>query len=489
MPKLTQFFFLTALLLVQAAACQTSTQSPGIEQLGRRFMEAVNTSDTALQVIITKEVYAPSTIEKLGMQRIVAHFQSLHQHYAPLEYHHSERLEFRKPGGTTYVMHIYARKHGEVMWQDFQFYLETSAPHRIDKLAFIAEVAEPIALPNGSIEQRETLDWLNGYIEKLERENDLSGSILIAKGDQVLFEKYWGSADLENARKINAESLFGLASGSKMFTATAIVQLMEQGKLQLTDKLTDYFPDFPNKAWAERVTLKHLLSHTSGIAEYWTKENEGAMLQFTDWHQYIPLIYKEGFRFEPGTESYYSNSNFMLLGAVIEKASGQDYYPYIEQYILKKAGMAHSGFFDHRDNTLPLVVPYARKEGGGWQNNRAKQFKKGSPAGGCYSNAYDMLRFCKALKNNQLVSAESLKLMTTDWTEGTNDAQPYGLGLILERHAQENTYGHGGTAGGVNFEFRYFPRLDIALLVFNNQNNGAYDDLKRNTLKLISGAR
>jgi hypothetical protein len=104
-------------------------------------------------------------------------------------------------------------------------------------------------------------------------------------------------------------------------------------------------------------------------------------------------------------------------------------------------------------------------------------------------NAADMLRFCKALKTNQLVSAESLKLMTTDWTVGTKDAQPYGLGLILEQHAQEPTYGHGGTAGGVNFEFRYFPRMDIAQLVFNNQNNGAYDDLKRNALKLISGAR
>lgn len=477
------------LFFLQAPFCQTAIVPLNPDQLGSRFVEAINSKDAVLQEAISKEVYAPATLEKLSLPRIVAHFQKLHETYAPLEYHHSEQLEFAKPTGNTYVLHIYARTQGEVMWNDFQFYLTPLPPHRIERLAFVAEVAEPIALPNGSIDQRETIDWLRGYIEKLERENDLFGSLLIAKGDEVLFENQWGFADLENERKINAGSLFGLASGSKMFTATAIVQLMEQGKLKLTDKLSDYFPDFPNRAWAERVTLKHLLSHTSGIAEYWTSANEPSMLRFEHWHEYLPLIYKGGFQFEPGTESYYSNSNFMLLGFIVEKASGQDYYAYIGENIFKKAGMAQSGFFDHRDEKLPLVVPYARQEGGGWKNNRSKQFKKGSPAGGCYSHATDMLLFCKALKTNKLVSKESLKLMTTDWTIGVKDAQPYGLGFILEQYAQEETYGHGGTAGGVNFEFRYFPRMDISLLIFNNQNNGAYDDLKRNVLKLISGAR
>ena len=375
------------------------------------------------------------------------------------------------------------------MWSDFQFFLNPSPPHLISNLAFIAEVAEPIALPNGSIEQRETLNWLNGYIEKLERDNELSGSILLAKGDAVLLEKHWGYADLEQKHKINAETLFGLASGSKMFTAVAIMQLQEQGKLKLTDKLTDYFPDFPRRDWAERVTLQQMLSHTSGIAEYWTSENEPAMLNFNDWHQFLPLIYKGGFNLEPGTESSYSNSNFMLLGSIVEKVSGQDYYAFISTNILAKAGMTQSGFFYHADPNHSFARPHARKEGGGWQ--LAKHFKngKGSPAGGCYSNAADMLKFYKALKNNQLVSASTLQNMTTDKTIGVKDAQPYGLGFILEQHAQEPTYGHGGTADGVNFEFRYFPRQDILLVVFCNQNNGAYDDLKRNALKLISGAR
>lgn len=483
MQRFLYLVFSFSLLFAQAAGCQP----PEAERLGSRFVEAVNAADAAVRETIAQEVYAAATLEKTGLPRIVGHFKKLHELYAPLEYHHSEQLVFEKPSGTAYVLHIYARKKGETMWNDFQFYLDPAPPRRIAQMVFVAEVAEPIALPNGSIGQRETLDWLNGYIEKLERENGLSGSILIAQGGQVLFEKHWGLADIGQSKKINAETLFGMASGSKMFTAIAIMQLQEQGRLKLTDKLADYFPDFPGRARAEQVTLQQMLSHTSGIAEYWTAENEPAMYNFTDWRQFLPLIYKEGFQFEPGAEFGYSNSNFMLLGSVVEKVSGQDYYQYIDEHILKKAGMEHSGWFDHADAGLPLAVPYARQEGGGWQI--ARHFKKGSPAGGCYSNAADMLNFCTALKTHQLISPESLKQMTTDWTAGAKDAQPYGLGFILEKHAQEATYGHGGTTGGVNFEFRYFPGMDITFLIFNNQNNGAYDDLKRNALKLISGER
>lgn len=488
MLKLSHLLLPLQLFFVQMAACQSAAPSLTPDRLGSRFIEAVNSGDAALQEAIAKEVYAPAALEKIGVQRLVAHFQNLHQRYAPLGYHHSDQLEFAKPSGTTYVLHIYARKQGEVMWADFQFYLEPSPPHRIDQMVFVAEVAEPIALPNGSIEQRETLDWLNGYIEKLERENELSGSILIKKGSKTLFEKHWGTAD-EAGRAIDRSTLFGLASGSKMFTALAVLQLEERGKLKVSDPLTKYFPDFPNRAWAEKTTLHHLLSHTSGIGEYWTSKNEPVMMTLTDWHQYLPLIYKEGFKHEPGTESAYSNSNFMLLGKVIELASDEDFYTYVEKNILQKAGMASSGYFDQADPKLPIAQPFARKEGGGWQPARRVKKGKGSPAGGCISNATDMDLFCKALKNNELISPTTLKKMTTDYNVGMKDAQPYGYGFILERYGQEATFGHGGTAGGVNFEFRYFPRMDIALLVFNNQNNGAYDDLKRNTLKLISGVR
>src|SRR5262249_19639633 len=114
---------------------------------------------------------------------------------------------------------------------------------------------------------------------------------------------------------------------------------------------------------------------------------------------------------------------------------------------------------------------------------------RGSSAGGAYSNCTDILKFSTALKNNLLLKKETFGNLVEIKNRGLTSTEDYGYGFIVQKHAQEITYGHGGTAGGVNFEFRYFPSEDISLVVFSNQNNGAYDDLKRNSIKLISGAR
>lgn len=481
------FFTLILAFVSQFAACQAAPENLTPNQIGEKFIEAVNTTDPKIWTAVAETVYSKNSLSTIGVEKLAAHFKSLHDRFSPMEYHHSEHLKPQNPG-RNHVLHIYARQKGAGMYSDFQFFLQPQPPYLIDQMIFVAEVAEPISLPNGAIEQPQTLAWLDSYIRKLIAENDLSGSILIEKNGKTLFEKYWGAADTAG-RVIDRSTLFGLASGSKMFTALAILQLEEQGKLKVTDRLTKYFPDFPNKAWAEKTTLHHLLSHTSGIGEYWTSENEPLMMTFTDWHQFLPLIYKEGFKLEPGTESAYSNSNFMLLGKVIEQAGGEDFYTYVQKNIIQKAGMTASGYFDQADPNLPVAQPFARKDGGGWKSARVVKKGKGSPAGGCISNAAEMAVFCKALKNNELVAPATLQKMTTDHNRGMRDAQPYGYGFILEQHEQEFSFGHGGTAGGVNFEFRYFPGMDVLLVVFCNQNNGAYDDLKRNTLKLISGAR
>jgi CubicO group peptidase (beta-lactamase class C family) len=114
---------------------------------------------------------------------------------------------------------------------------------------------------------------------------------------------------------------------------------------------------------------------------------------------------------------------------------------------------------------------------------------RGSSAGGAYTRAVDMLKFSNSLRNYSLVSGATLKNMTTAKNSGLDAGEEYGYGFIIQKTGQETTYGHGGTSQGVNFEFRYFPGQKITLVVFSNQNNGAYDDLKRNTIKLISGAR
>lgn len=476
-------------LVFSVAACaQPTAEMPPPEHWGDQFVVALQSASTAEQEAIIERIFSDAALANPGKARLLDFVSRLRSDFDPLEYHHSEVVALElAPGNVSRVLHIYLRKKGAPMWRDIQMRLDPAPPHKLLNVAFIAEVAEPVSLPNGDITQKMTLDWLDQYVQKLVTETDLAGSALIAKGDEIIFEKYFGYADSAKTTPVDASTLFNLGSGNKMFTALAIVRLREQGKLQFTDPLTKWFPDFPDPARARQVTVHHLLTHTSGIGEFWTPQTVAEMRRCTTWQQFLPIVYRAGFQSDPGAEAGYSNSNFILLGAIIEKVSGRDYFEVIQELIYDKAGMRNSGSFVYDRAARPLAMPLTRNGDAGWKE--AEHGKRGSPAGGGYSTAADMLLFSKGLKNNAFVSAESLKNMVADKTAGAKDAFPYGYGFIPQKNGGAFSYGHGGIASGINLEFRYFPALDITMVVFSNQDNGAFDDLKKNMTRLISGER
>ncbi|MCE7924777.1 MAG: class A beta-lactamase-related serine hydrolase [Haliscomenobacteraceae bacterium CHB4] len=487
-PPLKHLFALSCLFFSHVACAQNTTEAPSPETWGDQFVTAIQSASASEQEAIVLRIFSDAALANPGKERLLSLVGKLQNEFNPLEYHHSDLMAMElSPGNISRVLHIYLRKKDAPMWRDIQMRLDPAPPHKLLSIAFIAEVAEPVSLPNGDITQKTTLDWLDRYVQKLVRENDLSGSALVAQGDQILFEKYFGYADAERIQPVDAHTLFNLGSGNKMFTALAVMRLQEQGKLNFTDKLTSWFPDFPDSAHANKVTVHHLLTHTSGIREFWREETVAEMRRCTTWHQFLPIIYGSGFDFKPGTEAGYSNSNFILLGAIIEKVSGQDYFDFIQNLIYDKAGMQQSGTFVFDRTTKPLATPLARAGNEGWKE--AEHGKRGSPTGGGYSNVRDMLLFAKKLKNNSFVSSESFKNMISDKTSGLKNAFPYGYGFIPQKNGGEYSYGHGGIASGINLEFRYFPRLDITMIVFSNQDNGAFDDLKKNIVKLITGER
>lgn len=454
---------------------------------GELFIHAINsTSETEQREIITK-IFSQNALSEIGIDRLLGLVKQLHDTYAPIEYHHSETLSFNKPEGTSHIMHIYAKKDDAVMWQDFQMRLDPEPPHKLKSIGFIAEVSEPITLPNGSIEQKETLDWLNSYIQTLNSKYDLYGSILIAKGNNILCEKYFGFADQKKTSPINSNSLFGMASGGKMFTALCIAKLVEDKKLNFDDYITKYIDGFSDKVKANKITIHNLLNHTSGVEHYWWGQKNEAFSNAVTINDHLKMVLDVGFKNDAGKEYEYNNSNYILLGAIIEKVSGKDYFLFVKENILDKAGMNNSGYFT--SETINTVSPLVRSEkGDSWiEVERGKG--KGSSAGGSYSNVNDILKFSNDLKNNLIVSKETLKNMISVKNNNMIVTEDYGYGFIIQKFAQELSYGHGGTAKGVNFEFRYFPNSDITFIVFSNQDNGAYDDLKRNTTKLITGER
>lgn len=473
------------LLVISQVVCgqQTSVDKP--LDVGQLFIEGISSPSIEKQKKLIPQVFSETLVAEKGMDGLVKLFQDLRQMNPALVFHHTEINRFDKSTGAVYVMHVYAKNNNEVMWKDFQLYVDAPPFHRINKVAFIAEVAEPINLPNGSIQQQSTLDWLMNYIEKLKKENDLSGSILIAEGDKVLFEKYFGFADVERKMPVTQNTLFNMASGGKMFTALSIVKLIEAGKLKYDEPITKYLKGFSDMNKAEQVTIHHLLSHTSGVAEYWSgQDNDFFTAKAINDH--LKMVYEVGFSFEAGSEYHYCNSNFILLGAVIENITGKSFYNFVKEEIFTPSGMVVSDYFNHGSKNT--AIPLTRSENENmWKE--AKHAIKGSSAGGSYSTCEDILKFSLALKSNLIVKAESFKKMTTPKNKELKSTEDYGYGFIIQKQAQEISYGHGGTAGGVNFEYRYFPNQDITLVIFNNQNNGAYDDLRKNVTKLITGER
>jgi CubicO group peptidase (beta-lactamase class C family) len=271
-----------------------------------------------------------------------------------------------------------------------------------------------------------------------------------------------------------------------MFTALAISQLVAAEKLTYQDSLIKSFPDFPRREFAEMATIHHLLSHTSGIGEFWTDEYEKHRHEIKTLQDYLPWIYQAGINFEPGKEFHYSNSNFLLAGLIIEQASGTDYYDYVRQNIYQPLGMTASDSYFRDDGKAGLAAPLKR-EGQGWVV--ANQGLRGSSAGGGYSTTRDMLKFVRGLVAGKILSKESLNTLLTSKTRGLSEAFDYGYGFTLSNVGNVPAYGHGGITSGVNFELRYFPQLDITLVLFCNQDNGAYDDLRKNIIKLITAAR
>lgn len=460
-----------------------------IEYYGALFVRAINANTTEAQTKAVPEVFAQSFIQSTSEARLAGLFGKLRQQFGELEYHHAELLETKFGERISRILHIYAKAKGAKMWQDIQCRIEDNPPHKIKELAFIAEVAEPIALPNGAITDRNTLNWLNSYIDKLMADNDLSGSILIAHGDKPIYERSFGFADAKRASKVTPDTRFGMASGSKMFTALAVAQLVEKGKLSYSDPLSKYFPDFPNQAFAKKATVHNLLSHTSGVKEYWTEEFDKNRHSISDTKQMLPWVYKVGTAFEPGSEFRYSNSNFVLAGLIVEKASGLDYYEYVRKHITGPLGMTQTDFYSRDGSAANLAEPLTRGANGWEFRESGVRGGRGTSAGGCYSTPRELLKFARELVGGKLVAKDTLALLTTTKTRGLNAMMDYGYGFEINNEGNVLSFGHGGIAGGANFAFRYFPVEDLTFIAFNNQNNGAYDDLRKNIVKLITGDR
>jgi len=326
---------------------------------------------------------------------------------------------------------------------------------------------------NKKMSQQEIVRELDNYLKKLVDADVFSGSVLVAFGNNILFEKAFGEANKDFKALNNVNTKFNLGSMNKMFTSVAIAQLVESGKLSFDDPLGKFMPDFPSKEASEKIKIKHLLSHTSGLGNYFNRTFfDASRLRFRSVDDFLELTKDEKMAFEPGSRWAYSNTGMLVLGKVIEKVSGQNYFDYIRENIYKKAGMTSSDSYDLEDVNPNLAVGYEKEyteKGIVFGNNIFWHVIRGGPAGGGYSTTGDLFRFANALREGKLISAENVKIMTTAKPE--LNAPDYGYGFIIGTNSE--TFGHSGGFVGISSELIMFANSDCTAVVLSNYGAGS----------------
>jgi D-alanyl-D-alanine carboxypeptidase len=196
---------------------------------------------------------------------------------------------------------------------------------------FLTALLQPIVVKSQNLES--IVYPIRSHLKNLEKENNLSGVVLIAKNGKPIYREAFGFANLPDSIKNKPDTKFNLASMNKMFTGMAIMQLVQSGKISLQDKVGKYLLDYPNKTVADSVTIHQLLTHTSGMSSFWEEYDKLAKEKFKTVSDYLPLFVNKKLVFAPGSDFLYSNSGYMVLGLIIEKVSSQNYFDFVKEYI------------------------------------------------------------------------------------------------------------------------------------------------------------
>jgi D-alanyl-D-alanine carboxypeptidase len=331
---------------------------------------------------------------------------------------------------------------------------------KIAKMEF-AGVPVPAEFAPTRMAEAVALAALSSYADKLARDDRFSGALLVARRDKILFQKAWGSASRENRIPNTIDTQFRIGSMNKMFTAVAVLQLVEAGKLSLDATVGSYLPDYPNKEVASKVKVRHLLTHTGGTGDIFGPEFDANRATLKEHSDYLKLYGSRGPDQTPGSEFRYSNYGFVLLGALIEKVSGMSYYDYVRAKVFRPAGMTSTDSLPESEAVPKRAAGYVREQAA-WVSNVKTLPYRGTAAGGGYSTVGDLLRFARALESGKLVS----KKMFVEATKSQMGRYGYGFGVDGSESLQ--MWGHDGGAPGMNGELIVFPTLGYVLVSLSN---------------------
>lgn len=294
-------------------------------------------------------------------------------------------------------------------------------------------VAAQMRMPDDPIAQR-----LASHLDSLDRVGEFSGVVLLARNGAPILERPVGMADRERGIPNTMETAFNVGSLNKLFTRTAIMQLAERGVLHLDSTLTTYWPDYPNVDVARRVTIRQMLEHRSGIGgDIFAAPAGGDRHDLRHNDDFLPLVVGRALDFEPGAEQRYSNAGYVVLGALVQRLSGVDYYEYVRRNILEPAGMRETVHWPSDSLPAHVAIGYTKRGAatGGLVANTRFLPGRGSAAGGGYSTAGDLLALLNALRARAIAAGPPAGIGAAGGADGLNALiegdMPGGYDLIV----------------------------------------------------------
>ncbi|AXY75008.1 serine hydrolase [Paraflavitalea soli] len=346
------------------------------------------------------------------------------------------------------------------------------------KLWLIVVVILQLACSSHTASAQTDADRINELVTAYVRQYKFNGTVLVVNKGQVVFSKGFGFKSVKDSTWNDVNTIYQLGSVTKQFTAAVILQLQEQKKLSVQDKLGKYFPELPG---ADTITIEHLLTHTSGIFNY---TNDGTFMateavKSATPEKIIALFKDRQLDFRPGTKWSYSNSGYMLLGYIIEKVMGQPYEQAVRERIFKPLGMTHSGFdFTHLTNINKATGYTVYKEKMKVQAGIVDS-SVSFAAGAIYSTVNDLWEWHKGLLKNTVLKAASLEKAYTPYMN------KYGYGWTIDTVFGKKIMQHGGGIFGFNTNFARIPADDLCVVLLSNMNTGALGAINESILAIL----
>lgn len=420
---------------------QATSQGPGPQfpetaagKVAAAYFKAHNAGEEAMKDFLEK-FSAPSFAQRTPIQVRLDRYRQMSGQLGSLT---PQKIVESRPN---YIAVAAQGQRGQLLRIDFEF--EDAEPFGLlgIRILPLGGRGDEGPKPDPKKDDAELFAAVSDYARKAAETGDFGGVVLIARNGAPVFEEAFGYADRDRKIPNRIDTKFNIGSINKSFTGLAIRGLAAEKKLSLDDPIGKFLPDYPNKDAAARATVRHLLEMSSGIGDFFGDRYDAAdkerILTLAD---YLPLFADRPLEFEPGQGNRYSNGGYIVLGLIIEKVTGLDYYSYIRDAIFMPAGMTDSGWIPKVAEVSNRALGYVR-DGSSWKTNYDTLPGKGSSAGGGYSTARDLLKYTIALEKGLYGQAgEELR---------------GGMGIA-------------GGAPGINAALEWLPERGVTIVVMSN---------------------